>query len=39
MHLLNETITIKRWQAFALLALSGFAIGTVLAKTVTALGF
>ena len=36
---LNEPITMKSWQAFVLLAASGFAIGTLLARTATALGF
>lgn len=36
---MNHTITLKRWQAFVLLGLSGFAIGNVLAKLTTALGF
>jgi hypothetical protein len=36
---MNSTITIKRWQAFLLLGLSGFAIGNVLAKLTTAFGF
>lgn len=35
---LNEPITIKSWQAIVLLAASGFAIGTPLARTATALG-
>ena len=39
MKSLTETVCLKRWQAFVLLGLSGFAIGNVLAKTVTALGF
>lgn len=36
---MNEIMTIKRWQAYILLGLSGFAIGNVLAKLITALGF
>lgn len=36
---MNEIITMKRWQAFLLLGLSGFAIGNVLAKLTTALGY
>lgn len=36
---MNETIIMKRWQALVLLGLSGFAIGNVLAKLTTALGF
>jgi hypothetical protein len=36
---MNRTITIKHWQVCILLALSGFAVGTLLAKLTTALGF
>ena len=36
---LNETIRMKRWQACVMLGLSGFAIGNILAKTTSALGF
>lgn len=36
---MNETITIRRWQGALLLALSGFAIGSLLAKLINALGF
>jgi hypothetical protein len=36
---LTDTISIKRWQALAMLGLSGFAVGTVLAKIAAALGF
>lgn len=39
MYLLNETICVKRWQVFAMLALSGFAAGSIVAKLTTALGF
>jgi hypothetical protein len=39
MNSLNETVSIKVWQGIALLAASGFAAGTVLAKITTALGF
>lgn len=38
MRSLTDTICMKRWQAYALLALSGFAIGNLLAKTAQALG-
>jgi hypothetical protein len=31
-------ITIKRWHAFILLALSGFAVGNLLAKLASAMG-
>lgn len=36
---LMETVCIKRWQAFVLLGASGFAVGNILAKVTTALGF
>jgi hypothetical protein len=39
MKSLNEDIRIKTWQAIALLGASGFALGTILAKTASALGF
>ena len=32
MYLLKETIGVERWQVFAMLALSGFAIGSMAAK-------
>jgi len=39
MYILNETICVKRWQVFTMLALSGFAAGSIAAKLTTALGF
>jgi hypothetical protein len=39
MKSLNQAVCLKRWQAFALLGLSGFAVGNGLAKTINALGF
>ncbi len=39
MNSLTETIWIKRRQAFVLLGASGFAVGSILAKITTALGF
>ncbi len=39
MYLLNETVCVKRWQVFAMLALSGFAVGSLLAKLTNVLGF
>ncbi len=36
---MNETVTVKRWHACVMLGLSGFAIGNVLAKLTTAMGF
>lgn len=36
---MNRTITMKSWHAFILLGLSGFAVGNMLAKLTTALGF
>ncbi len=38
MKSLTETISIRFWQAITLLGMSGFAIGTILAKITTALG-
>ena len=35
---LQDTITMKRWQAYLMLAMSAFAVGNVLARTVAALG-
>jgi hypothetical protein len=35
---LTDTISMKRWQAYVLLGMAGFAVGNVLAKTTTALG-
>jgi hypothetical protein len=35
----TDMICIKRWQAFVLLTMTGFACGTIIAKTVGALGF
>ncbi|KPQ28473.1 MAG: hypothetical protein HLUCCX21_04605 [Porphyrobacter sp. HL-46] len=39
MFSLTEKICMKTWQAIALLGASGFALGTILAKTANALGF
>lgn len=39
MYMLNETICVIRWQVFAMLGLSGFAAGTIVAKLTNALGF
>ena len=38
MKSLSDTICIKRWQAILLLALSGFALGNILAKSAAAIG-
>lgn len=38
MNSLSETICLKRWQAILLLALSGFAVGNILAKSTAAIG-
>lgn len=38
MNTLTETISLKRWHALALLAMSGYAIGSILAKVATTLG-
>ncbi|WP_277601951.1 hypothetical protein [Altererythrobacter sp. BO-6] len=34
----NERICMTRWQAYLLLGSSGFAVGTLLARTVDAIG-
>jgi hypothetical protein len=39
MNTLTETICIKRWQAFVLLGAAGYAVGAIVAKLTTALGF
>jgi hypothetical protein len=39
MQKLSRTIPVKQWQLCLMLGLSGFAIGNVLAKITTALGF
>ena len=36
---MNEIVSIKRWQVFVMLGMSGFAVGNVLAKLTTAMGF
>lgn len=39
MNSLTETISIRRWQAFVLVGMSGFAVGNIIAKVTTALGW
>lgn len=39
MSLLTKTVCVKQWQLFVMLAMTGFATGTVLAKITIALGF
>lgn len=34
---LSDSVRMKRWQAYVLLAMSGFAFGTILAKITSAL--
>ncbi len=36
---LQKTIRVKQWQLFVMLGMSGFAVGSILAKLTTALGF
>lgn len=36
---LQERVCVKQWQLFAMLGMSGFAIGNILAKLTGALGF
>lgn len=38
MNSLTETISRKRWHAFVLLAMSGYTVGSIIAKVTTALG-
>ncbi len=38
MNALTQSISLKRWQLFVLLAMTGFAAGNILAKLTTALG-
>lgn len=39
MSIFNKTVCVKQWQVFVMLAMTGFAIGGILAKITTALGF
>jgi hypothetical protein len=38
MTTLTDTICMKRWQAYVLLGMTGFAVGNILSKTASALG-
>lgn len=38
MDVLNQTVCLKKWQVFAMLAMTGFAIGSILAQVANALG-
>ena len=38
MNSVTETISLKRWHALVLLALSGYSVGSIVAKVSTALG-
>ena len=38
MNSLTETVCVKRWHAFVLLAMSGYAVGSIIAKVTSALG-
>ena len=38
MKALNDTIRVKRWHAYAMIAMTGFAVGNILAKTARAFG-
>jgi hypothetical protein len=38
MNSLTKTISLKRWHAFVLLAMSGYTVGSIIAKVTTALG-
>jgi hypothetical protein len=37
--MLTDRICMKAWQAYVLMGLTGFAVGNIIAKTQTALGF
>lgn len=39
MSRLTDTISMKRWQAYGLIAMTGFAFGNILSKTAAAAGF
>ena len=39
MSLLNKTVCVKQWQLFVMLTMTGFAIGSIAAKAVNALGW
>jgi hypothetical protein len=39
MNHLTKTVCVKQWQLFVMVAMTGFASGTILAKITTALGF
>jgi hypothetical protein len=36
---LQKSVCVKQWQLFVMLGMSGFAVGNILAKLTTALGF
>lgn len=38
MSSLTETVSLKRWHLFALIAMTGYATGAIIAKVTTALG-
>lgn len=38
MNSLTETISLKRWHGLVLLGMTGYAVGNIIAKVVTALG-
>lgn len=39
MYKLNQTVCVKQWHVIVMLLLSGFAIGSILADLINALGF
>lgn len=39
MYKLNETVSVKQWQMNVMLLMTGYAVGSLLAKFVTWLGF
>ena len=39
MYKLNQTVSVKQWQMIVMLLMTGFALGSLLAKFVTWLGF
>lgn len=39
MEFFTKSICVKQWMVLAMVAMSGFAVGSILAKTMNALGF
>jgi hypothetical protein len=39
MSVFTKTVCVKQWQIFVMLGMTGFAVGSILAKLTNALGF